>query len=104
MDRNASEDYVESSAIQSAADTRSFIQFVRDNCASPPSLTPNSTPATNLVQPIITPRFAIACSDELLTLLGEIADEDETIPIQTHLAENPSEIAFTKSAFSSSST
>ena len=51
---------------------------------------------TSLVQPIITPRFAISCSDELLQGLGEIAKADPTLRIQTHLAENPTEIEFTK--------
>lgn len=51
---------------------------------------------TSLVQPIITPRFAIACSDELLTGLGEMLKKDPSLPCQTHLAENPTEIEFTK--------
>lgn len=51
---------------------------------------------SSLVQPILTPRFAIACSDELLTGLGEMMKKDPSLPCQTHLAENPTEIEFTK--------
>lgn len=41
----------------------------------------------NLVQPIITPRFIPACTDELLTGLGELASETGHL-VQTHCSEN----------------
>jgi len=47
---------------------------------------------------VLTPRFAITCSMELMKKLGEIAEEEGTY-IQTHLAENQNEIAFTKKLF-----
>ena len=40
-----------------------------------------------LVRPIITPRFIPACTDELLTALGQLADESGHL-VQTHCSEN----------------
>jgi guanine deaminase len=45
--------------------------------------------------PIITPRFIPTCDGELLNRLGEISNSND-IPNQSHLSENPSEIAFVK--------
>ncbi|KDN39078.1 hypothetical protein K437DRAFT_14574 [Tilletiaria anomala UBC 951] len=52
-----------------------------------------------LVQPILTPRFAIACTDALLSAIAALQARDPTLRIQTHLSENPSEISFTKELF-----
>ncbi len=49
-----------------------------------------------LVQPILTPRFAIACTDALLSGISALHAREPTLRIQTHLSENPSEIEFTK--------
>ncbi|MFZ4812491.1 MAG: amidohydrolase family protein, partial [Ilumatobacteraceae bacterium] len=43
--------------------------------------------AAALVQPIVTPRFVPACTDELLTGLGRLAAETGTL-IQTHCSES----------------
>lgn len=51
-----------------------------------------------LIKPIITPRFAITCSSALMDSLSEVAEEFD-LPIQTHLNENDSEIAFVKELF-----
>lgn len=51
-----------------------------------------------LVKPIITPRFAPTCSEELLSFLGEFADE-KNFPIQTHISENIQEIELVKNLF-----
>lgn len=84
-------------AESSLADTREFVAFVRDRCVSSTITTgAPGRPSTSLVQPILTPRFAIACSDRVLTDLGDMAAKDLTLPIQTHLAENPSEVEFAK--------
>lgn len=90
-------------AQQSLKDTEDFVKFVRGRCLTAgdearedPSVH-GKVNAQALVQPIITPRFAIACSDELLEGLGQMLARDPSLPCQTHLAENPSEIAFTKS-------
>ncbi|MDR1193302.1 MAG: amidohydrolase family protein [Peptococcaceae bacterium] len=46
-------------------------------------------------QPILTPRFVPSCSDELLGRLGEI-QRRHGLPAQSHLSENPAEIAWVK--------
>ncbi|GAA5969899.1 hypothetical protein JCM11641_008078 [Rhodosporidiobolus odoratus] len=105
MDRNSAEYYQEESARHSLADTEDFVSFVRSRCTSPllassPLSSAKRKPlSSSLVQPILTPRFAISCSDELLAGLGQMMDRDETLPCQTHLCENPSEIEYTKSLF-----
>lgn len=43
------------------------------------------------INPMITPRFTISCSRELMIWLGTIADE-RSLPIQSHLSENNKEI------------
>jgi guanine deaminase len=61
-------------------------------------LAKNMFSKTSLVQPILTPRFAISCTDELLADLGKMLSKDPTLALQTHLAENLAEITFTKSS------
>ncbi len=51
-----------------------------------------------LITPIITPRFAPACSSDLLMGLGRLAFESK-LPIQTHISENESEISLVSSLF-----
>lgn len=80
----------------SLRDTRDFMTFVRERCCGISRGASSAALGSALVQPIITPRFAIACSDELLAGLGEILSKDESLLCQTHLSENPSEIEFTK--------
>jgi guanine deaminase len=46
----------------------------------------------------LTPRFAIACSADLLTAAGRLA-ADLGLPVQTHLSEQPSEITETLELF-----
>lgn len=50
---------------------------------------------SNLVKPIITPRFVPTCSESLLKGLGKLALEFN-IPVQSHLSENISEINWVK--------
>ncbi|KAH7105478.1 guanine deaminase [Auriculariales sp. MPI-PUGE-AT-0066] len=90
MDSNAPAHYCEPSAVASVAATRSTVSHIQ-------SLT--AEPSTALVQPIITPRFAITCTSPLLKALGDLASEHKEIPIQTHISENPSEVAFAKVLF-----
>ena len=47
---------------------------------------------SGLVKPVITPRFAPACSEEMLRRLGALAKERNLL-IQTHMSENVDEIA-----------
>lgn len=54
--------------------------------------------ATNeypLVNPILTPRFIPACSPDLLRTIGKMAQETG-MPVQSHLSENRSEIAWVR--------
>ncbi|KAF8844894.1 guanine deaminase [Paxillus ammoniavirescens] len=53
---------------------------------------PQSPAKEPLVHPIITPRFAISCTEELLTKLGELADTLPHVAIQTHISENQKEV------------
>ena len=46
-----------------------------------------------LVRPIITPRFVPSCTPELLQACGELARK-YCLPVQSHLSENKSEIAW----------
>ena len=52
---------------------------------------PSSLPP--LVRPIITPRFVPSCTPELLQACGELAAKYQ-LPVQSHLSENTSEIAW----------
>lgn len=52
-----------------------------------------------LVQPILTPRFAISCTDELLSELSKIYTREPGLRLQTHLSESTGEIEFTKELF-----
>lgn len=47
------------------------------------------------IKPILTPRFTPTCSDELMAFLGRLAQE-KNLPVQSHLSENTSEIAWVK--------
>ena len=51
-----------------------------------------------LVKPILTPRFAPSCTDQLLTFLGKLKAERD-LPVQSHLSENVNEIALVAQLF-----
>lgn len=51
-----------------------------------------------LVQPVITPRFAISCDMPLMKELGRLAKQDN-LNIQTHISESVGEIEFACSIF-----
>ena len=55
-----------------------------------------------LVRPILTPRFLPSCSSPLLTALGETARE-QGLPVQSHLSENVSEVAWVRELEAASS-
>ena len=48
-----------------------------------------------LVSAIVTPRFVPSCTPEMMTALGKLANEYQ-LPVQSHLSENQSEIAWVK--------
>ena len=51
-----------------------------------------------LVKPILTPRFAPSCTDQLLSFLGKLKAERD-LPVQSHLSENLGEIALVAQLF-----
>lgn len=51
-----------------------------------------------LVRPVLTPRFAISCTPELLRGLGAIADR-EALPVQTHFNEARQEVDATRELY-----
>ncbi|KND04997.1 guanine deaminase [Spizellomyces punctatus DAOM BR117] len=85
MDRNGGDGYVENSAEQSCEDTIEFIRGVRQL-------------GSELVQPILTPRFAVSCTKELLASISSLSDS-ENLRIQTHCAENIQECTLVESLF-----
>lgn len=103
MDRNAPTSNLDASTADSLATTSALIAYV--NSLNSP-----------LLRPILTPRFAISCTSDLLEGLGNLAAKKATsmlaspapgvshdLPIQTHISENASEILLTASLFPSHS-
>ncbi|KFA69672.1 hypothetical protein S40285_08664 [Stachybotrys chlorohalonatus IBT 40285] len=92
MDRNAPEYICEESAQVSLRETRECIAHIRDlpGCADPTQA---------LVKPVLTPRFAISCTPELLAGLGEIMKSDVDLAMQTHFNEAQQEIDATRQLF-----
>jgi len=86
MDRNSPDHYREPSSAFSIKATIQLIAYIR-------------ALKNDLVQPILTPRFAISCTDELLSSIGNLAAADPTLPIQTHISENVGEIEAVKELF-----
>ncbi|MEG1537699.1 MAG: amidohydrolase family protein, partial [Clostridiales bacterium] len=84
MDSNCPHNLRESSPEQSARDTEAWI-------------TANESKFTN-IRPILTPRFVPSCSPQLLTLLGEL-QRQYCLPLQSHLSENLSEVAWVKELY-----
>ena len=79
MDRHAPDSLRETDATTSLQDTRLWLSEVMGKYQR--------------TSPILTPRFVPSCSDELLAGLGEIQREF-ALPVQSHLSENPREIAW----------
>lgn len=82
MDMNCPDDLKETTE-KSIEDTKIFYEHNMDNAD---------------IKPIITPRFAVSCSDDCLKGLGEIAKQYDA-PIQTHINESKREIAFVAELF-----
>ncbi|KZT26374.1 Metallo-dependent hydrolase [Neolentinus lepideus HHB14362 ss-1] len=99
MNRDAPDDYIESSTEASIAGTHEVIAHIKRLPALPTASPNPNTDVSQLVHPILTPRFAISCTRELLTSLSAIAAGDSSLRIQTHISENVHEIAFTKTLF-----
>ncbi len=83
MDRNC-QDYLTEDTKQSLMDTEEILKEYGGK--------------SNLVKPIITPRFAPTSTPELLEELGKLATKYD-LPIQSHLNENGDEILWVKELF-----
>ncbi|KAG5637943.1 hypothetical protein H0H81_002537 [Sphagnurus paluster] len=97
MDRNCPEYYIDHSADTSLHETKQLISHIRSLSKS--NHHKQGQHSTDLVQPILTPRFAISCTPELLGSLGELASSEPSLPIQTHISENKAEVALIKEIF-----
>jgi guanine deaminase len=82
MDRNSPEYLCESSAQEAAEETLEWMKDVLHN-------------KYQHTQPILTPRFTPTCSDELMEHLKMLQMRYQ-LPLQSHLSENPGEIAWVK--------
>lgn len=90
MDRNAPDSVRDQSAQVSLDETVACIEHIHGlehHTAGP------------LVQPVLTPRFAICCTPELLDGLGKITASHRDIPIQTHFNEAEQEVKATRELF-----
>ena len=85
-------DYVEESADSSMRETHALISYIR-------ALDHGHEP---LVQPILTPRFALSCSEDLLTRLHRFADSEPNLHIQTHISESKDEVCDVRKRFGTS--
>ena len=85
MDSNCPSHYIEESPASSVADTASLITYIRSSHDA-------ASPLEPLVQPIVTPRFAISCSGPLLQGLGDLVRSEKEagreVAVQTHLGES----------------
>ena len=88
MARNGADFYTDKSSKESLETTEDFIAHVKQ-----------LDPQGSLIQPILTPRFAICCDEELLSGLGEIAQRESTMMIQTHFDEARQEVSLTRELF-----
>ncbi|KAK2035645.1 guanine deaminase [Colletotrichum zoysiae] len=89
MDRNAPSYLHDESAESSLRETAECVEHIRQ-----------IDPTGQLVRPVLTPRFAICCTPDLLAGLGKMATEDPSLAIQTHFNEAEQEIKATRELFS----
>ncbi|KAL0489131.1 guanine deaminase [Acrasis kona] len=78
MDRMAPDYYIEKTQ-ESLKETESFINKINgiDGCV--------------LIRPIVTPRFVVSCTSELLEGLGELVKKHQ-VAVQSHVSENQGEV------------
>ncbi|GET49743.1 guanine deaminase [Rhizophagus irregularis DAOM 181602=DAOM 197198] len=92
MDCNSPENYIES-LDNSVKSTEEFVKYVLNL-----EKDEGRGNGSRLVYPIITPRFAITCTSQLMNSLGLLAKK-YNMPIQSHLSENIGEINFISELF-----
>ena len=88
MSRNSPDFYQDASDEESLRVTEECIKHIR-----------TLDPKGELIRPVLTPRFAICCPEKLLAGLGEIAEGNPSMAIQTHFNESEQEKNFTLSLF-----
>ncbi|KAK4187566.1 hypothetical protein QBC35DRAFT_532389 [Podospora australis] len=88
MTANSPDFYIEASAEESIRVTEDCIAHIR-----------SIDPEGKLVNPVITPRFAISCTEETLRVLGDLAKQHPDMAIQTHFNEAEQEMSFTQKLF-----
>ncbi|NLV57943.1 MAG: amidohydrolase family protein [Clostridiales bacterium] len=79
MDRNAPDTLAEKDAQQSLSNTRLWLEHCKGRFTR--------------TGPILSPRFIPSCSDQLMEGLAEL-QEQEGLPLQSHLSENPKECSW----------
>ena len=95
----STDDYIEPDTKCSIETTVDLIKYIRELPSHFPNVDANFPFSEPLVKPILTPRFALSCTEDLLTGLGALAYNDKSLNIQTHISENPKEVADTRKAF-----
>jgi len=95
MNQNCPPNYIEPSVNESVDTTLELFKYIEE--------LPETGSCHPLVHPILTPRFAISCTEELLTRLGKIAQDNPKLAIQTHISENKAEVEVTKDLFKADS-
>ncbi|KXH48237.1 guanine deaminase [Colletotrichum nymphaeae SA-01] len=88
MDRNAPSYLHDDSAESSLKETEECVKHIRQ-----------IDPTGQLIRPVLTPRFAICCTPDLLKGLGQMASQDPELAIQTHFNEAEQEIKATRELF-----
>lgn len=91
MDRNGPAYYLDASAEAALSETRATIEHIK-----------GIDPDHELISPIITPRFAVSCTEDYLRRLGQLHRET-ALPIQTHISETKSECDLVRRLFPESS-
>lgn len=90
MDRNSPATYIEQCEA-SLKDTEQFVQQVLQMNRG----TLDYEPGTDLVCPIITPRFVPTCSLQLMNGLGALMTKYQ-VPMQSHVSENKNEVKWVR--------
>lgn len=71
----------------------SLCETTEDSCRETERFLTETAERYKNTKPIITPRFVPSCTDPLLSRLGRLSERYD-IPVQSHLSENPNEIAW----------
>lgn len=87
MDCDSPDYYIEKGSDEALNNVRKFLSLF------------GPTTKTDLVQPILTPRFVPTCSMTVMKGLSQIQRENPTILVQTHVSENVKEIELVRSLY-----